>query len=40
MTKWEDVESDTGRHGFNDVKWKLISEEKDKNIFLYKVEIK
>jgi hypothetical protein len=40
MTKWEDVQGDTGQHGFNDIKWKLLSEHKDQNIFLYKVEIK
>jgi hypothetical protein len=40
MTKWEDVEGDTGREGFSTVKWKLIEETQDKNIFLYKVEIK
>jgi hypothetical protein len=40
MTKWEDVAGDTGQHGFRDVKWKLLSQEKDQNIFLYKVEIK
>jgi hypothetical protein len=40
MRKWEDVDEDTGRHGLNDVKWKLISEEKDQNIFKYTVEIK
>jgi hypothetical protein len=40
MTKWEDVAGDTGQHGFNDIKWNLLSQEKDQNIFLYKVEIK
>jgi hypothetical protein len=39
MTKWEDVQGDTGRHGFNDVKWKLLEQQEDKNIFLYKVEL-
>ena len=40
MRKWEDVREDTGKHGFSDIKWKLLDEQKDKNIFLYKVEIK
>jgi hypothetical protein len=40
MTKWEDVKGDTGRDGFSNIKWNLIEEQKDKNIFLYKVEIK
>jgi len=40
MRKWEDVKEDTGKHGVNDVKWKLISEDKDQNIFKYTVEIK
>lgn len=39
MRKWEDVREDTGRHGVNDVKWKLISEDKDQNIFKYTVQI-
>jgi len=40
MTKWEDVKGDTGSDGYSNVKWNLIEEQKDKNIFLYKVEIK
>lgn len=40
MTKWEDVAGDTGQHGFGDVKWKLLSEHKDQNIFLFKVQLK
>ena len=40
MRKWEDVREDTGKHGFGDVKWKLVSEEKDHNIIKYTVEIK
>jgi hypothetical protein len=39
MRKWEDVSEDTGKHGVNDVKWKLVSEDKDQNIFKYTVEI-
>ena len=26
MRKWEDVREDTGRHGLNDVKWKVIQD--------------
>jgi hypothetical protein len=40
MQKWENVREDTGKHGVNDVKWKLVSEDKDQNIFKYTVEIK
>ena len=40
MTKWEDVAGDTGREGFSDVKWKLLSEQKDQNIFYFKVLLK
>jgi len=40
MRKWEDVAEDTSRHGFSDVKWNLVEEQKNQNIFLYKVEIK
>lgn len=39
MRKREDVAADTGKHGFGDVKWKLVSEEKDQNIFKYTVQI-
>jgi hypothetical protein len=27
MRKWEDVKGDTGKHGFNDVQWKVQAEE-------------
>ena len=27
MHKWEDVKGDTGKHGFNDVQWKVQAEE-------------
>uniref|UniRef100_A0A6C0HGG6 Galactosyltransferase C-terminal domain-containing protein n=1 Tax=viral metagenome TaxID=1070528 RepID=A0A6C0HGG6_9ZZZZ len=40
MRKWEDLKEDTGRHGLNDVKWKLLDEKQDQNIFKYTVEIK
>lgn len=40
MRKWEDVAGDTGKHGLNDVKWKLLDEKQDENIFKYTVEIK
>ena len=40
MRKWEDVAEDTGKHGFGDVKWKLLDEKRDENIFKYTVEIK
>jgi hypothetical protein len=39
MTKWEDVAGDTGKDGLSNVKWKLLSQQKDQNIFLYKVEL-
>jgi hypothetical protein len=26
MRKWEDVREDTGQHGLNDVKWKVIQD--------------
>lgn len=39
MTKWEDVAGDTGKDGLSNIKWKLIEETKDQNIFLYKVEL-
>ena len=39
MTKWEDVAGDTGKNGLSNIKWKLIEQIKDQNIFLYKVEL-
>jgi hypothetical protein len=40
MRKWEDVKGDTGKHGFNDIKWDLIDKKEDKNILKVTVEIK
>jgi hypothetical protein len=37
--RWEDYYTDTGKHGFNDVKWKVLAEEKDKNVIKYTVLI-
>jgi hypothetical protein len=35
--KWKNYDTDTGKHGFNDVKWKVLAEEKDKNVIKYTV---
>jgi len=41
MRKWEDVKEDTGRHGLNDVKWKVLQNlEITPNIRKITVEIK
>ena len=41
MRKWEDVREDTGRHGLNDVKWKIIQDMQiTQNIRKITVEIK
>ena len=41
MRKWEDVREDTGRHGLNDVKWKVMQDMQiTQNIRKITVEIK
>lgn len=41
MRKWEDVREDTGRHGLNDVKWKVVQDMQiTSNIRKITVEIK
>lgn len=40
MRKWEDVKEDTGKHGFNDIKWDLLEKKEDANILKITVDIK
>jgi hypothetical protein len=41
MRKWEDVREDTGKHGFRDIKWKVLEEvDLASNIKKITVEIK